>query len=96
MAQDTYLDNFNTTSYSNNNGTLNFAANWIETNDDNDPDDGDIDIKDNELRFDDISDNNSSIRRALNLSGATSAVLPLLLLLSIQIVILMEFGVQVI
>lgn len=75
MAQETYLDNFNTTSYSNNNGTLNFAANWIETNDDNDPDDGDIDIKDNELRFDDISDNNSSIRRALNLSGATSVVL---------------------
>ncbi|NNK10485.1 MAG: hypothetical protein HKP08_04000, partial [Flavobacteriaceae bacterium] len=35
-SQDTFLDNFNTVSYSNNNGTMDFAEDWQDS-DDNDP-----------------------------------------------------------
>jgi len=47
FSQDTFLDNFNTVSYSNNNGTMNFASNWVETNEDNCPSGGEIRINSN-------------------------------------------------
>ena len=37
FSQITYLDNFNTAAYSNNNGTMNFSANWAESGDDASP-----------------------------------------------------------
>ena len=41
-GQDTFLDNFNTVSYSNNNGTMSYSADWQESGDDNDPANGRI------------------------------------------------------
>ncbi|WP_157941306.1 MULTISPECIES: hypothetical protein [Arenibacter] len=73
IGQQTYLDNFNTVSYSNNNGTNNFSSNWTETNDDNDPDKGNIRINSNVLRFRRLSD--ETIQRNLNLSGASIVTL---------------------
>lgn len=72
-AQQTYLDTFSNTSYSNNNGTQNFSGNWIESNDDNDPDDGNIRVRNNALRFRRIND--ERIQRNLNISGASSVTL---------------------
>jgi len=74
-GQGTFLDNFNTTSYSNNNGTANFATNWVETNETTDPANGRILINSNQLRFQNLD--NRSITRTLDLSAATSAVLTL-------------------
>ncbi len=76
-AQETYLDNFGSVSYSNNNGTQNFSGNWNEINDNNSPNNGRIRITGNELRFEDISRNNRRIERAADLTGAASAVLSL-------------------
>ncbi len=75
FGQDTYLDNFNTVSYSNNNGSLNYSTNWVETNDNNNPNSGRIRITGNELRFEDISTNNRRITRSADLSAHSSAVL---------------------
>ena len=69
-GQETFLDRFNNTSYSNNNGTQNFSTNWIEINDDNSPSNGDIRITNNQLRFRGLQ--NSAIWRRVNLTGATS------------------------
>jgi hypothetical protein len=74
-GQGIFLDNFNTTSYSNNNGTANFATNWIETNEGTDPTGGRITINSNQLRFNNLDDR--SIARTLDLSTSTSAVLTL-------------------
>jgi len=74
-GQGTFLDNFNTTSYSNNNGTANFATSWVETNETTDPANGRILINSNQLRFQNLD--NRSITRTLDLSAATSAVLTL-------------------
>jgi len=76
-GQETFLDNFNTTSYSNNNGTQNFSGNWNEINDNNNSTSGRIQITGNELRFEDITINNESIQRSANLTGVTSAILSL-------------------
>ncbi|WP_299535372.1 hypothetical protein [Ulvibacterium sp.] len=75
LGQDTYLDNFNTVSYSNNNGTLNYSTNWVEANDNNNPSSGRIRITGNELRFEDISTNNRRITRSADLSAHSSAIL---------------------
>jgi len=72
-AQDTYLDNFNTTSYSNNNGSLNYAANWVEVNETTDPSAGRIFISSNQLRFQNLD--SRQISRTLDLSAATAATL---------------------
>ena len=72
-AQGTYLDNFNTVSYNNNNGTLNFSTNWIETGDDNSASGGYIRITGNELRFAYLW--TETIRRTANLSLAATATL---------------------
>jgi hypothetical protein len=75
FGQDTYLDNFNTVSYSNNNGSLNYSTSWVEANDNNNPNSGRIRITGNELRFEDISRNNRRITRSADLSAHSSAVL---------------------
>ena len=74
-AQETFSDTFSSVSYSNNDGTENFAGNWIEDNESTDPDSGRIEIVSNELEFRNLDDR--SISRALDLSGAASAVLTL-------------------
>jgi len=74
-GQGIFLDNFNTTSYSNNNGTANFATNWVETNEGTDPSGGRIQINSNQLRFNNLD--GRSITRTLDLSTSTSAVLTL-------------------
>lgn len=74
-SQQTYLDNFNTFSYSNNNGTSNFSANWVETNEITNPSNGRIRINSNQLRFQNLD--SRYITRTLDLSGAVSATLTL-------------------
>ncbi len=74
-AQETYLDTFSSESYSNNDGTRDFSGNWTESEDDNDPQRGRIEIRDDQLRFRDIDDR--SISRTLDLSSASEAVLTL-------------------
>ncbi|MEX0363209.1 MAG: Calx-beta domain-containing protein, partial [Allomuricauda sp.] len=75
MGQDTYRDNFSSTSYSNNNGTQNFATSWDETNDDDSPFNGRIEISGNELEFNNLD--GRYIARDLDLSGASSVTLDL-------------------
>ncbi len=80
FAQETYRDNFTFRNYGNNNGTLNFNGDWIETNDDNSPTSGRIDINtpffsSGRLRFEDLTSNTHSISRSANLNGANSAIL---------------------
>ena len=70
-SQGTYLDNFNTAAYNNNNGTLNFSTNWIESGDDNSASGGYIRITGNELRFAYLW--TETIRRTANLSLAATA-----------------------
>ncbi len=74
-AQETYRDNFGSASYSNNDGTQNFGSNWSETNDDNSPTSGRIEITGGELEFNNLD--NRRIERSLDLSAATSVVLTL-------------------
>ncbi len=75
MAQETYLDNFSSVSYSNNNGTQNFSGNWVETNETTDPANGRIQINGSRLRFQNLD--SRYITRTLDLSSATSATLTL-------------------
>lgn len=67
-----YLDRFNIAQYSNNDGSSAWADNWSESGDDNDPTDGDIWIENGVLN---LQDDNVSITRSADLSGATSATL---------------------
>ena len=81
----TYVDNFNTQSYANNNGTggLNFVGNWTESGDVTTGTivtGGQIRIGNNTLQFtDNDNDGNpgggAQIERVLNLAGATNATL---------------------
>ena len=73
-GQDTFLDNFNTVSYSNNNGSMSFAEDWQET-DDNDPSSGRFYITTgtNRLRIQNMD--YEIISRKLNLNGATGVTL---------------------
>ncbi|SKB87595.1 beta strand repeat-containing protein [Maribacter arcticus] len=71
-GQQTYLDNFNTVSYSNNNGTSNFSANWND-NEDGSPSNGRIDITGGKLRFNNLD--GRTISRTLSLSAATAVTL---------------------
>ncbi|WP_027395683.1 beta strand repeat-containing protein [Aquimarina latercula] len=75
FSQETYRDNFSTVSYANNNGTQNWAGNWIETNDNNSPNNGFIRITGGDLRLDWLFVNAENIRRTANLTGASSATL---------------------
>lgn len=73
FSQQTYRDNFSSTSYSNNDGNTNFSTAWVESGDDNSASNGYIRITGSELRFAYLWTEN--IKRSANLSGATSAVL---------------------
>lgn len=80
LGQETYRDNFTFRNYGNNDGSSNFSTNWLESNDDNSPSTGRIDINtpllgNGRLRFEDLSANFHSIRRSANLSNATSVTL---------------------
>jgi len=75
MAQETFSDTFSSVSYANNNGSLNFATNWIETNETTSPSGGRILINSNQLRFRNLD--SRYITRTLDLNGATSVTLTL-------------------
>ena len=67
-------DNFSTASYSRNDGSRQWASNWVETGDDNSPNStnaGQIQITGSALRFD--NGNGASIERGLNLTGVAAA-----------------------
>jgi serine protease AprX len=65
-------DEFNNASFGNNNGTENWASNWIESHDDGNPSYGDIEIRYGELM---LKDDDRAIERAANLADAATAVL---------------------
>ncbi|HEV7922337.1 MAG TPA: C25 family cysteine peptidase [Thermoanaerobaculia bacterium] len=74
----TVLDQFGAVAYGNNNGTQNWAGNWIETNDDANPNAGNIRITGGELRIRDDTNVNaasSTIEREANLSTWSIATL---------------------
>ncbi|MBU2947305.1 right-handed parallel beta-helix repeat-containing protein [Zobellia uliginosa] len=74
VAQETYLDSFSSVSYSNNNGSSNFSTNWIETGDtDNGPASQYIRISSNRMELYWIY--GETIRRSVNLNGASTAAL---------------------
>ncbi|WP_051960519.1 peroxidase family protein [Devosia riboflavina] len=75
MANGTMVDNFLSASYSNNNGNVNFAGNWSENSDNGGATGGDILITGGRLTFASGTDNNDSIQRAINLTGATAPTL---------------------
>jgi hypothetical protein len=70
---DTVRDNFTTVAYTNNDGLMNWAGNWIETNDNNSATNGQIEITGGELRIGDNGGAVSTIEREANLSGFTTA-----------------------
>lgn len=71
IGQNTYVDNFNTVSYTNNDGTANFSAGWTEVGENTSPTNGRIRISSNQLLFYNELSSSRSISRTLNLSGAT-------------------------
>ena len=71
---DTWLDNFSAASYANNNGSVNWSGNWIETNDDGSANSGEIDITGGELRIQDNGGGASTIEREASLSGASATL----------------------
>jgi Ca2+-binding RTX toxin-like protein len=75
LSSGTMIDDFNgTETYSDNNGTLNFAGPWTETNDGTSGvAGGDIEIDGSRLRFDENIGGGEIIARAANLAGATTA-----------------------
>jgi len=65
-------DNFGTVAYNNNNGTDNWATNWVETTDDNNAASGTIQINGQRLRIGDNSNNATplaNINREVNLTA---------------------------
>lgn len=68
----TVRDEFNAYAYNNNDGTVNWASNWAEIGDDNNPASGDALIYDNELL---LRSPNNGWERTANLSNAATAVL---------------------
>ena len=77
VTNDTFLDQFAVRQYTNNNGTLNWSGNWVETGDDNNPDAGSIRIAYDSTRgvADTlrVSAGSRSITRVAGLSGTSSA-----------------------
>ncbi len=74
-AQQTFLDQFGSASYTNNNGTQNFSSGWVEHGDDNSPTGGTFQITGGYLRLRNIDCD--WIERSLNLAGASSVTLTL-------------------
>lgn len=75
FAQETYLDTFSNTSYSNNNGTQNFSSNWTEQNENSSAFGGRITITGGRLRF--RNNDDRWIYRFVPLAGASTATLTL-------------------
>ncbi|PHN93073.1 sodium:calcium exchanger [Maribacter sp. 6B07] len=75
FAQETYLDTFSSTSYSNNNGTQNFSSNWTEQNENSSAFGGRITITGGRLRF--RNNDDRWIYRFVPLAGASTATLTL-------------------
>ncbi len=69
---DIFADNFNSTSYSNQDGTADWSSDWSETNDDDSPNNGEIRIRKNILR---IENRDRAITRNANLSEYSTATL---------------------
>lgn len=71
------LDQFNTVSYNNQNGTVAWKSAWSESVDNNSPSSGRIRITANELRLSDSPDSGQipALARQANLTGAATAVL---------------------
>lgn len=69
----TYSDHFDNVAYNGNNGTQNWSSDWGEIGDDNDPDEGDIKIKDDisnyQLKLSVKNNTAIGIERSLNLGG---------------------------
>ena len=71
---DTFRDEFSTQSYSRQDGTVNWTTNWIESGDNNNPSNGDVEINSGELQLE--GDGASpSIEREANLAGYDNATL---------------------
>ena len=74
---ETVRDEFNAVAYNNNDGTLNWAGDWIENDPDGaGPNDGNVLITNGELSLDDRPNTGSepSLEREANLQGTTSAI----------------------
>jgi len=70
---ETYRDNFSAVSYSNQDGSMDWSADWVEVNDNGNPANGDIRITTaNRLR---VKDNDRSISRSADLSSYATATL---------------------
>ncbi|MFT6993802.1 MAG: hypothetical protein ACJA1P_000529 [Maribacter sp.] len=74
FGQDTFADDFQSSSYSNNDGSENFSTSWTESGETTDPGGGRIRINNNRLRFTNLRINRS-ITRTLDLSAYVSATL---------------------
>ena len=75
-SAETVRDEFSTVSYSNNDGTQNWAADWVEVNDDNSPTFNffrNIGISAGELRICRATGSDAYIYREADLSGAATA-----------------------
>lgn len=70
---DRVADTFSTVAYTNQNGTMNWAGDWTETNDDNNANAGEIRVTGGELRVGDNGGAASTIHREANLAGFTTA-----------------------
>lgn len=75
ISQETFIDNFQSTSYSNNDGSQNFATGWVESGsgETTDPDAGRIRVRSSQLRLRNLD--NAIITRTLDLSTAVSVIL---------------------
>ena len=75
----TVRDEFNAISFSNNDGTANWAGGWQEINESDGPDSGDVeihsDLGNNRLQIRDNDGGGEGVQRQVDLSGAASAVL---------------------
>ncbi|MCP4415924.1 MAG: S8 family serine peptidase [Chloroflexi bacterium] len=67
----TVRDEFSSASFSNNDGSQNWAGDWLESGESDGPESGDLRVS----SFLRIRDDNRSLRRAVDLSGATAATL---------------------
>jgi len=74
-AQSYVLDEFNTKSYSENNGNKDWIDYWVEQRDDKVGKGEKIFISNNRLRLRELKHNEQSIKRAVNLSNASAATL---------------------
>ncbi|SFR31634.1 Cna protein B-type domain-containing protein [Robiginitalea myxolifaciens] len=69
-GQETFLDQFSSAAYNNNDGSQNFSSNWIESGDDGSATGGNIRVVSNQLRFRNLD--NRFIYRFVPLAGASN------------------------